>query len=118
MDVMHTKLSTPIHAGIVIVLQTLNHYYSLMDSSDVYQIAMEYFKDAGWEEEWTHTTENAVEVAHSDIEFIKKLPKYSNMFDNMPSLAPLKAKDSQNELDQFLKANVKHVADALGWWTE
>jgi hypothetical protein len=49
MDVMDTrlreharneKLSRPIRAGITIALQTLNNYYSLTDSSEVYRIAM------------------------------------------------------------------------------
>ncbi|KAF8549483.1 hypothetical protein OG21DRAFT_1478847 [Imleria badia] len=49
MDAMDTKLrqharndqlSHPICAGITITLRTLNHYYSLTDSSEVYRIAM------------------------------------------------------------------------------
>lgn len=34
------RLSRPIRAGITIALRTLNHYYSLTDSSEVYRIAM------------------------------------------------------------------------------
>ncbi|KAF8416999.1 hypothetical protein L210DRAFT_3428716, partial [Boletus edulis BED1] len=77
MDAMDTKLrqharndqlSCPIRAGITIALWTLNHYYSLTDSSEVYRIAMilhprhklEYFKDANWADDWVDTAERLV----------------------------------------------------------
>ena len=34
------KLSSPIHAAVTLAKKTLNRYYELTDSSDVYRIAM------------------------------------------------------------------------------
>ncbi|KAF9218925.1 hypothetical protein BS17DRAFT_654410, partial [Gyrodon lividus] len=47
---------------------TLNHYYSLTDSSETYHIAMvlhpqhklSYFKTANWEDQWIKTVETLV----------------------------------------------------------
>ncbi|KAF8550527.1 hypothetical protein OG21DRAFT_397915 [Imleria badia] len=48
--------------------KTLNRYYELTDSSDVYRIAMvlhprhklQYFRQANWEQDWINTAEELV----------------------------------------------------------
>lgn len=41
-----------------------------------------------------------------------------NIFDNLPSLAKAKPKQSHSELDAYLAADVVNITDALTWWTE
>ncbi|KAJ8584174.1 hypothetical protein M405DRAFT_684601, partial [Rhizopogon salebrosus TDB-379] len=56
-------LHPAIRVALSLVKKTLNRYYSLTDSSEVYRIAMvlhprhklEYFKHAGWKPEWIET---------------------------------------------------------------
>ncbi|KAF9470670.1 hypothetical protein BDN70DRAFT_909489 [Pholiota conissans] len=65
---MNPKSNPAICALISIAKKTLNYYYSLTDYSEVYQIAMilhpgyklEYFKSAGWEQEWIDVAEGLV----------------------------------------------------------
>ena len=69
------KLTPAIHVAVSLARQTLNRYYSLMDSSNVYRIAMvlhsrhklAYFKKAHWEPQWIQTAESLVrdEFEHS-----------------------------------------------------
>ena len=79
------KYHPSIHAAVLLAKKTLNHYYGLTDSSEVYRIAMgmllfiliisdltssitvlhpchklTYFKNAGWELEWINTAETLV----------------------------------------------------------
>ncbi|GBE85227.1 hypothetical protein SCP_0704130 [Sparassis crispa] len=57
-----------IRAAIGLAKKTLNHYYSKTDQSSVYRIAMvlhsshklQYFKRAGWEQEWIDTAETVI----------------------------------------------------------
>ncbi|KAG1889611.1 uncharacterized protein F5891DRAFT_906011, partial [Suillus fuscotomentosus] len=59
----HQTLNPSIHTALKLAKQTLNRYYSLTDKSETYQIAMvlhprhklQYFKAAGWEDEWVTT---------------------------------------------------------------
>ncbi|KAF8546542.1 hypothetical protein OG21DRAFT_1365673, partial [Imleria badia] len=77
MDIIEKKLTTfarnrqyhpAIRAAVSLGKKTLNWYYSLMDSSEVYHIAMvlhpchklAYFKNANWELEWIDTAEALV----------------------------------------------------------
>jgi len=80
-----SRFEAPIHTALGLTKKTLNRYYNLTDSSDVYQIAMgmyhfilplsmyadvcdyavlhprhklAYFKNAGWEDEWIKTAEH------------------------------------------------------------
>ncbi|KAI0293009.1 hypothetical protein B0F90DRAFT_1644173, partial [Multifurca ochricompacta] len=63
----HT-LSPAIKASLGLGKKTLNQYYSLTDSSEVYHIAMVlhphhkllYFRSAKWEQEWIDTAEELV----------------------------------------------------------
>jgi hypothetical protein len=83
----HSRFEAPIRATLGLTKKTLNRYYNLTDSSEVYQIAMgmyhfilplsiyadvcdyavlhprhklAYFKNAGWEDEWIKTAERIV----------------------------------------------------------
>ncbi|KAF9221347.1 hypothetical protein BS17DRAFT_655248, partial [Gyrodon lividus] len=60
---LNPKYSPAIHAAVGLAKQTLNRYYQLTDSTEVYRIAMvlhprhklTYFKKANWEEGWIDT---------------------------------------------------------------
>lgn len=62
------KLTPAIRVTVSLARQTLNQYYSLMNSSNVYRIAMvlhprhklAYFKKAHWEPQWIQTAESLV----------------------------------------------------------
>ncbi|KAJ3498251.1 hypothetical protein NLJ89_g10242 [Agrocybe chaxingu] len=75
MDYIDTRLTTqghntgyaaPIRAAIGLAKKTLNRYYTLTDSSEVYRIAMilhprhklSYFRTASWPQEWIDTAED------------------------------------------------------------
>ena len=91
------KYHPSIRAAVLLAKKTLNHYYGLTDSSEVYRIAMgmllfiliisdltssitvlhprhklTYFKNAGWELEWINTAETLVceefECSYSSIQ--------------------------------------------------
>ncbi|KAI6099144.1 hypothetical protein F5141DRAFT_985797, partial [Pisolithus sp. B1] len=57
-----------IHAAIRLTKKTLNKYYSLTDTSDLYHITMvlhphhklEYFRHAKWEADWIKTVSDLV----------------------------------------------------------
>ncbi|KAG1853540.1 hypothetical protein C8R48DRAFT_558143, partial [Suillus tomentosus] len=72
MDLIDDKLTSysqdrkylpAIRAAVCLAKKTLNRYYELTDTSEVYRIAMvlhprhklSYFKNAGWEDEWVDT---------------------------------------------------------------
>ncbi|KAJ8579264.1 hypothetical protein M405DRAFT_754714, partial [Rhizopogon salebrosus TDB-379] len=74
MDLIDDKLTSYSHdhkylpairAAVRLAKKTLNRYYELTDTSEVYRIAMvlhpchklSYFKNAGWEDEWVDTAE-------------------------------------------------------------
>ncbi|KAG2740587.1 hypothetical protein P692DRAFT_201663655, partial [Suillus brevipes Sb2] len=58
-----TKYSPSIRAAVRLAKKTLDQYYELTDTSEVYRIAMilhprhklTYFKSASWEENWINT---------------------------------------------------------------
>ncbi|KAF8232401.1 hypothetical protein L208DRAFT_1272385, partial [Tricholoma matsutake] len=58
-----TRHITAINASLGLGKRTLNHYYLLTDSSEVYHIAMvlhphhklKYFEKANWEQDWIDT---------------------------------------------------------------
>ncbi|KAJ8582620.1 hypothetical protein M405DRAFT_690829, partial [Rhizopogon salebrosus TDB-379] len=62
------KYLPSICAAVGLAKKTLDRYYQLTDSSEVYRIAMvlhphhklSYFKTAGWEDEWIKTAEALV----------------------------------------------------------
>ena len=43
-------------------------------------------------------------------------PQVSNLFDNLPALAPPKPADLGSELDHYLSSDVEYVTDPLDWW--
>ncbi|KAG2085762.1 uncharacterized protein F5147DRAFT_527162, partial [Suillus discolor] len=63
-----TKYSPSIRAAVQLAKKTLDRYYELTDTSEVYRIAMilhprhklTYFKSAGWEQDWINTAETLV----------------------------------------------------------
>lgn len=67
-SINHEEFVSSIHAAANLAKKTLNRYYSLMDASDVYRVAMilhpryklEYFKNAKWEEEWIEAVKGIV----------------------------------------------------------
>jgi len=85
-SINHTKYEASIRASLNLAKKTLNRYYNMTDSSEVYRIAMgmyhllpfsmyadicyyavlhpqhklAYFKNAGWEDEWIKTAEHIV----------------------------------------------------------
>ncbi|KAG2044129.1 hypothetical protein BDR03DRAFT_803313, partial [Suillus americanus] len=60
---MNIQLLPSIHVTASLAKKTLNHYYELTNSSDVYHIAMvlhphhklAYFKHVKWEQQWINT---------------------------------------------------------------
>ena len=87
-SINHTKYEVSIRASLNLTKKTLNRYYNMTDSSEVYRIAMgmflilvlymfyrylfycnivlhprhklSYFKQAGWPTEWINTAEDIV----------------------------------------------------------
>ncbi|OJA12661.1 hypothetical protein AZE42_13159 [Rhizopogon vesiculosus] len=139
------KFSPSIRAAVQLAKKTLDRYYQLTDSSEVYRIAMVlhphhklfYFKSAGWEDDWINTAEALVrdefersyldmEIEDDDVGMAVDLPakpavgaSCSNIFDSMPALAPSKSTDLGNELDRYLSADVENItANAIAWWHE
>ncbi|KAA1478819.1 hypothetical protein DENSPDRAFT_757967, partial [Dentipellis sp. KUC8613] len=62
-EALNTTLSPAIRASISTAKRTLNRYYNLTDTSEVYCITMvlhprhklDYFKNANWESDWINT---------------------------------------------------------------
>jgi len=147
MDILDKELSsyspnqlfTPaIRAAVSLAKQTLNRYYSLTDSSEVYRIAMilhprhklTYFKKAGWESQWIEfaeallreefersyaPTEYHLDSDVSDIAPVDK-PTSENIFDNLDAFAAPKAVDLCSEIDRYLAADIEHADNPLKWW--
>ncbi|KAG1904131.1 uncharacterized protein F5891DRAFT_977614 [Suillus fuscotomentosus] len=69
---MNRQLLPSIHVAAGLAKKTLNRYYELTDSSEVYRIAMilhprhklAYFKRANWEQQWIDTAETLVRNAY------------------------------------------------------
>jgi hypothetical protein len=140
----HSKnrsLSPAIKASLGLGKQTLNQYYSLTDSSEVYQIAMvlhpryklQYFKDASWEDNWIdtvnelvcgafegsykhHGASNNVEPSSPPKKALLSKPK--NIFDSLPSLNAPVPKKFLDELEHYLNTDAKAVDNVLMWWSE
>ncbi|TFY61175.1 hypothetical protein EVG20_g7153 [Dentipellis fragilis] len=140
-ETLNTKLNPAIHASISIAKRTLNHYYNLTDSSEVYRIAMilhprhklEYFKHANWEADWIDTAREIVRdefdrsyasvaipdnEAADDAESSAETTEIQsqNIFDNLPALRKPKVSSRLDELARYLAADVENVADGLQWW--
>ncbi|KAG2738578.1 hypothetical protein P692DRAFT_201673926, partial [Suillus brevipes Sb2] len=69
---MNRQLLPSIRVAAGLAKKTLNRYYELTDSSEVYRIAMvlhprhklAYFKRANWEQQWIDTAETLVRNAY------------------------------------------------------
>ena len=68
----------------------------------------------------------SIQDAAADVTMVNEstttpaLSQGSNIFDDLPSLAPLKTTDLHSELDRYLSTDVENVTDAgvLQWWNE
>ncbi|KIM55803.1 hypothetical protein SCLCIDRAFT_71675, partial [Scleroderma citrinum Foug A] len=132
-DLLHPAIRAAIGLG----KKTLNRYYSLTDSSELYCIAMvfhphhklKYFKSAGWRPQWIATAHKLVQDRYNesyttysiaedwdgqaDVDTEDDEP--TNIFDKLPSLA--KSKDTHcDELGIYLTADIENVSDPLQWW--
>jgi len=132
-------------AALSIARKTLNRYYGLTDSSEVYRIAMvlhprhklTYFQTAQWSDEWIKTAEalvraefersynHATNDSDSDIEIIddaqagsKNIKKSKNIFDNLPTLVTPEPSRASSELDRYLRLDIEDVDNAIAWWHE
>ncbi|KIK99618.1 hypothetical protein PAXRUDRAFT_92311, partial [Paxillus rubicundulus Ve08.2h10] len=127
-------------AAIGLAKRTLNRYYSLMDSLELYCIAMghkmEYFKKASWSAECTATAlqlvcdtyNNSYTSCHimplkdGDVEVVggnmEAKETSDNMFNNLPSLTKSKPKPPCDELNTYLTDDIMNVTNVLVWWTE
>ncbi|KIJ90205.1 hypothetical protein K443DRAFT_37414, partial [Laccaria amethystina LaAM-08-1] len=67
---VNAKYLPSIRASMLLGKQLLNKYYNMTDHSEVYRIAMvldpkrklDYFRSAGWEEEWIETARGIIEA--------------------------------------------------------
>ncbi|KIL60459.1 hypothetical protein M378DRAFT_83694, partial [Amanita muscaria Koide BX008] len=141
------SLTTAVKSALLLGKKTLNRYYSLTDSSDVYRIAMvlhprhklQYFETTSWERDWIATAEEIVtdeyKGSYSDIEVeipgmdesneqeistTGKKKESKNIFDHLPALAAPEqmAISTHDELVRYLAADVEHTPDVLAWWHE
>jgi len=137
------SLSPAIKASLELGKKTLNRYYSLTDSSEVYRIAMvlhprhklSYFTTAGWEAEWVETAKELVrdvfersykqpdareeeDPAPAPAASSKASSKPANMFDSLPSLSAPTQKELRDDLDRYLSTDPEMVGDVLVWWHE
>ncbi|KAG9313575.1 hypothetical protein JVU11DRAFT_5904 [Chiua virens] len=70
--------SAAIQASLGVAKRTLNRYYGLTDSSDVYWIAMvlhphhklKYFKDTHWKQGWINAAETLVQTKFEDLDAV------------------------------------------------
>ncbi|KAL4067459.1 putative AC9 transposase [Scleroderma yunnanense] len=88
-------------------LATSNHYYLYTYKSEVYCIAME--------DKWIKTTKVLVreEFVHS---YATLTTSISNVFVNLPALAPPKPVDLYLELNCYLSSDIEYVTNPLNWW--
>ncbi|KAF8528510.1 hypothetical protein BU17DRAFT_80950 [Hysterangium stoloniferum] len=91
-------------------LTTLGHDKNLTDNSEVYRIAMilypqhklVYFKAACWQDNWIET---AKKLGHDEADpNAGRHHKLTNIFNDLPALAPPKETDLGSEIDCYLSA--------------
>ncbi|KIK13144.1 hypothetical protein PISMIDRAFT_78704, partial [Pisolithus microcarpus 441] len=134
-----------IRAAVGLAKKTLNKYYSLMDTSDLYHIVMvlhprhklEYFRHAKWEADWIKTASDLVRntyetsYASREVHLTILWPRDShltnryqdcstNIFDRLPSLSKVDCMSMADELDSYLATSVEdiNVGDTIQWWSE
>ncbi|KAF5331299.1 hypothetical protein D9758_018118 [Tetrapyrgos nigripes] len=136
---LNTTLDPAIRAAVSLAKKTLNKYYGKFDYSEVYRVAMvlhprhklNYFKTAEWPESWKNM---ALEIVHDVYErdYKSKMtvendamdvdepktpvkPSKRNQFDDLPALKAPRPDDLSDELDRYLKSDVKKVKDVVEW---
>ncbi|KAF5317857.1 hypothetical protein D9758_018904 [Tetrapyrgos nigripes] len=140
---LNTTLDPAIRAAVSLAKKTLNKYYGKFDYSEVYRVAMgcmivlhprhklNYFKTAEWPESWKNT---ALEIVRDVYErdYKSKMtvendamdvdepetpvkPSKRNQFDDLPALKAPRPDDFSDELDRYLKSDVKKVKDVVEW---
>ncbi|GLB45805.1 hypothetical protein LshimejAT787_3000140 [Lyophyllum shimeji] len=138
------SLAPSIRAALGIGKKTLNQYYELTDSSEVYRIAMilhprhklSYFMTAGWKQEWIDTAEELLRAEFdrsyrqedmTDDEEVgaglsscatNPSSRTRNVFDNLPSLSAPSRKELRDEVDRYLSTDPEKVDNVLLWWFE
>ncbi|KAJ8454957.1 hypothetical protein ONZ45_g19104 [Pleurotus djamor] len=141
------KYSISVRAALSLAKRTLNKYYDKTDHSEVYRIAMilhprhklAYFQKAKWQSTWIQTAreiflEEYESSYSSRDEFsegddagegldsskskdVDHSPKYVNMFDKLPEVAPPPSTQTLNEARTYLESPIEPtVTDALQWW--
>ncbi|KIM65712.1 hypothetical protein SCLCIDRAFT_22590 [Scleroderma citrinum Foug A] len=116
-----TNLDPVIHAALSMAKKTLNRYYSLTDSSDLYHIAMVlhpwhklvYFRSVGWEPDWINMAHELVRNTFDSSYAACTAPPTEDLVSDQ-----LKTNHIHNELDTYLTSNVEDISDALKWWHE
>ncbi|GLB45613.1 putative hAT family C-terminal dimerisation region [Lyophyllum shimeji] len=139
----NTAYDPAIRSSLALGKKTLDRYYSLTDSSEVYRIAMvlhpryklQYFKNLKWKPRWIETAMTLVrdEYERRKGEFdddapVEKPPtseptqqsssKRPNVFDNLPTLSAPAPSELRDELDRYLSTDVENVKNVLLWWRE
>jgi hypothetical protein len=111
----------------------MDRYYSLMDSSSAYHIAMilhpgmklEYFRKQRWLKTWIETAQDSELVQDEYITRYQKIQeptstgdkeKHSNNFTSFGNLSIKPLNGEMTELDLYLSQPVKNVANPLKWW--
>ncbi|TFY73210.1 hypothetical protein EWM64_g10802 [Hericium alpestre] len=143
-DSLDPKFNAAIRASLTMAKKTLNHYYDLTDSSEVYRIAMvlhpchklEYFKNANWETDWINTACDLVqdeykrsyaslevpaddkELAIQEVEVVSSSTQVPNIFDVLPALSAPQPNPERNELDRYLSTDTEHVENVFTWWLD
>ncbi|KAF5371119.1 hypothetical protein D9758_004308 [Tetrapyrgos nigripes] len=147
-DLLTTQTATtatsrpPLHASVKAALhltkQLMNRYYSLIDDSSVYWIAMvlhpglklEYFCQRKWQDPWIREAERLTRQAYNAYvpapsTTSSSIPStagpstitHSNDFANI-SVAPSTAVTTRDELADYLAMPLEKVSDPLLWWWE
>ena len=123
-------------AAMKLARKKMDRYYSLTDSSSIYQIAMilhpgmklVYFRNQKWEEEWIKEAESLVRD-----EYVTKYEKSANEPNVTPSTSPNMKNDGgfasfgdlsvttapcASEIQEYLSHPVENVKDPLRWWVD
>ncbi|KAF8657111.1 hypothetical protein AX14_007931, partial [Amanita brunnescens Koide BX004] len=134
-----------IRSAVDLAQRTLNRYYSLTDASEVYRIAMilhprhklAYFQKSTWLSDWVDLAQTlvrdefernymAISEGEDEGDKVDDAPgatnadndEHVNIFNQLPTLAPLKPSDLRSEIDRYLSSDIEDVDDALSWWHE
>jgi hypothetical protein len=65
-----------------------------------------------------HEVGKQVIKANFHITMLEQVTSQGNIFDNLPSLAPLKSTPIVDEITLYLMVPPENVKDAIKWWGE